>query len=72
MMELVHTVALYRKSLANGGPDYAGKWVLITFTGERLVFTGFETEEEAVAKLEQPDCPDSAFVIQFPSEETIL
>lgn len=66
MIELVHTVALYRKSLANGGPDYSGKWVLIMFTGDRLEFIGFDTQSEAEAKLQEPGCPDSAFVIRFP------
>ena len=66
MIELTHITARYLKTLADGGPDYGGKWVLIRFEGERLGFTAFDSEEEAVAKLEEERHLGDAIVFQFP------
>ena len=68
MISLTHVTARYLKSLADGGPNYAGKWVLIRFKGERLELTAFDLEEEAEAKLEEERHLGDAIIFQFPFE----
>ena len=69
MIELTHAIAVYRKRLAKGGPNYSGKWVLIKPPGDRFEFCPFETEQEATDAMDAPDCPVGAFVFQFPYDE---
>ena len=68
MVSPTHVTARYLKSLANGGPNYAGKWVVIRFKGELLEFAAFDSEEEAEAKLEEEKHLGDAIIFQFPFE----
>ena len=65
MINLTHITARYLRARADGGPNYAGKWVLIRCKGERLEFTPFDSAAEATAKLEEVRHLGDAVVHQF-------
>ena len=69
MIELTHAIAVYRKRLANGGPDYSGKWVLIQLTEDRFEFSPFDTEAQATDALDATGRSVDALIFQLPYDE---
>ena len=66
MLEFTHITARYLKSLASGGPDYSGQWVVIRISGEKLEFNAFGTEAEAEDELEAGRDLGDAIMFRFP------